>query len=114
MKKLEDTNSESSEELSKNVPTGENQTATDSVEKSGSNDGDGPDRQKATGHVPHDMRNEGGNGDGLSSDSEDGSESDECPECGAEPRKTDGDCDCDERLVIKTILITTCVSYIVT
>jgi predicted ATP-dependent serine protease len=25
-----------------------------------------------------------------------------CPECGAEPRKIDGECDCNEELVIET------------
>lgn len=28
-----------------------------------------------------------------------------CPECGTEPRKQDGDCDCGERLVIETIVL---------
>lgn len=47
----------SSESLSQR----QNSRATDSIEKSETNQAGGPERQQASGHIPHDMRS--GDGD---------------------------------------------------
>ena len=63
-----DSSSGSQDALSQQVPTENSRSTTDSVKKSGSSGGDGPDRQQVSGHIPHDMRSSGGN-DGSSGDS---------------------------------------------